>query len=149
MNFSKDLSVVILAAGKGKRMKSEIPKVLHQILGQPILYYVLSLVSKLNPKNIFTVVGYRKELVSEYIKNNFPHTQTVTQENQLGTAHAVCAIKRRKGENFGKNILILPGDSPLVNIETLRKLVGKRINSGSAACVITSIVPFLICLSCQ
>ncbi|GAG73835.1 unnamed protein product [marine sediment metagenome] len=95
MNFSKDLSVVILAAGKGKRMKSEIPKVLHQILGQPILYYVLSLVGKLNPKNIFTVIGYRKELVSEYIKNNFPQTKTVTQENQLGTAHAVCAIKRR------------------------------------------------------
>ena len=141
MNFSNDLSVVILAAGKGKRMNSDIPKVLHQILGQPILYYMLSLVSKLNPKNIFTVVGYGKELVSEYIKNNFPHTKTVTQENQLGTAHAVCMIKRRKGEDFGKNILILPGDSPLVNIETLRKLVENRINSGSAACVITSIVP--------
>lgn len=141
MNFSNDLSVVILAAGKGKRMNSDIPKVLHQILGQPILYYMLSLVSKLNPKNIFTVVGYGKELVSEYIKNNFPHTKTVTQENQLGTAHAVCMIKRRKGEDFGKNILILPGDSPLVNIETLRKLVENKINSGSAACVITSIVP--------
>ncbi len=140
MDLSKDLSVVILAAGKGKRMKSEIPKVLHQILGQPILYYVLSLASKLNPKNIFTVIGQEKELVGDYIKNNFPGVKTVIQENQLGTAHAVCMVKEC-GEDFGKNILILAGDSPLVNTGTLKKLVKNRINSGSSVSLITSIVP--------
>jgi len=140
MNFSKDLSVIILAAGKGKRMKSEIPKVLHHILGQPILYYVLSLVGSLNPKNIFTVIGQGKGSVSDYIKNNFPKVKTVTQENQLGTAHAVCMVKEYK-EDFGKNILILSGDSPLVNSETLKELVEYRVNSGSSVSLITSIIP--------
>jgi bifunctional UDP-N-acetylglucosamine pyrophosphorylase/glucosamine-1-phosphate N-acetyltransferase len=139
MNLSKDLSVVILAAGKGKRMKSEIPKVLHQILGQPILYYVLSLAGRLNPKNIFTVIEQGKGPVDDYIKNNFPKVKTVIQENQLGTAHAVCMVKEYE-DDFGKNILILSGDSPLVNTETLKELVENRINSGSSVSLITSTI---------
>jgi len=140
MNLSEDLSVVILAAGKSKRMKSEIPKVLHQILGQPILYYILTSVKKLNPKNIFTVIGYGKEPVSNYLKNNFPEVKIITQENQLGTAHAVCMVKKQK-EDFGKNILVLAGDIPLVNIETLRELVENRAGSGCSACIVTSLLP--------
>ena len=140
MNLSEDLSVVILAAGKGKRMKSEIPKVLHQILGQPIIYYILTSVRKLNPKNIFAVIGYGKELVSDYLKNNFPEIKIITQENQLGTAHAICMVKKQK-EDFGKNILVLSGDSPLINIETLRKLVENRASSGSSVCMITALLP--------
>ena len=140
MNFYKDLSVVILAAGKGKRMKSEIPKVLHQISGKPILYYMLSLASKLNPKNIFAVIGHKKELVSDYIKSNFPDVKTIVQEDQRGTAHAVLMLKKQKGD-FGKNILILPGDSPLIKIETLKKLIKNKVDSSSAACIITSLIP--------
>lgn len=140
MDLSKDLSVVILAAGKGKRMKSEIPKVLHQMLGQPILYYVLSLADKLNPKNIFTVIGQKKGSVGDYIKNNFPEVKTVIQKDQLGTAHAVSMVKKYKGD-FRKNILIMPGDTPLVSTGTLKGLVEYRINSGSSVSLVTSIVP--------
>ncbi|HEY4662348.1 MAG TPA: bifunctional UDP-N-acetylglucosamine diphosphorylase/glucosamine-1-phosphate N-acetyltransferase GlmU [Candidatus Humimicrobiaceae bacterium] len=140
MDFSKDLSVIVLAAGKGKRMRSEIPKVLHQISGQPILYYVLSLAVRLNPKNIFTITGQKKGPVSDYIKNNFPGIKTVPQPEQLGTAHAVSMVKKYK-KDFGKNVLILSGDSPLVNIGTLKKLVEYRTGSGSSASLISSLIP--------
>ncbi len=139
MSFSKNLSVAILAAGKGKRMKSEIPKVLHQISGKPILYYVLSLAFKLKPKNIFVVVGHKGKLVSDYIKSNFPEVKIVLQEDQLGTAHAVSILIKQK-ENLAENILILPGDCPLIKINTLKKLVENKIASGSPACIITSLV---------
>jgi bifunctional UDP-N-acetylglucosamine pyrophosphorylase/glucosamine-1-phosphate N-acetyltransferase len=140
MSFSKSLSVVVLAAGKGKRMKSEIPKVLHQISGKPMLYYILSVACKLNPKNIFTVVGYKGKLVSDYIESEFPEVKTVVQKDQLGTAHAVSVLKKQK-EYLGKEILILPGDCPLVNLDTLKKLVASKAASGSSACIITSLVP--------
>jgi len=140
MDFSKDLSVIVLAAGKGKRMKSKIPKVLHRISGQPILFYVLSLAVRLNPKNIFTITGQEKGPVSDYIKNNFPGIRTVPQPEQLGTAHAVGMVKKYK-KHLGKNVLILPGDSPLISIGTLKKLINYRSNSGSSASLLTSLIP--------
>lgn len=140
MGFSKSLSVIVLAAGKGKRMKSEIPKVLHQILGRPMLYYVLSSACKLNPKKIFAVIGYKGKLVSSYIKSNFPAVKTIVQENQLGTAHAVSMLKEKKGD-LGEDILVLPGDCPLISVNTLIKLVENRTASNSAACIITTVVP--------
>ena len=140
MDFSKDLSVIVLAAGKGKRMKSEIPKVLHRISGQPILHYVLSMAVGLNPKNIFVIAGQKKGPVSDYIKNNYPGIKNVPQPEQLGTAHAVSMVKKYK-KDFGTNILILSGDSPLINIVTLKKLVEYRMNSRSSATLITSLFP--------
>ena len=139
MDFSKDLSVVILAAGKGKRMKSEIPKVLHRICGQPIIYYILSLITKLNPGNIFIVVGHKKERVKEYIENNFPGVTIVSQDRQLGTAHAVKMVKEA-GDGFGQEMLVLSGDSPLLSAGTLQKLVDSRASSKSSVSVLTSIV---------
>jgi bifunctional UDP-N-acetylglucosamine pyrophosphorylase/glucosamine-1-phosphate N-acetyltransferase len=140
MAFFKDLSVAILAAGKGERMKSDIPKVLHKISGKPMLYYALSLAVRLKPKNIFVVVGHKGKLVSDYIKSNFPKVKIILQEDQLGTAHAVSMLKKQK-ENLGKNILIIPGDCPLIKTNTLKKLVEGKIASGSPAYIITSLVP--------
>lgn len=140
MGLSKDLSVVVLAAGKGKRMKSELPKVLHRILGQPVLYYVLSSSVKLNPKNIFTVVGYKKEAVSGYIRKNFPGVKIIVQEKQLGTAHAVYTTTSKR-RLFGKNTLVLSADTPLVSPELLKKLVEKKEKLKSDAAIVTSVVP--------
>ena len=140
MNLSKDLSVIVLAAGKGKRMKSEIPKVMHRILGQPILHYVLSTIRELNPKNIFTVTGYKKELVSDYIKNNFPEVKIAVQENQLGTAHAVYMVKEER-DSFGKNTLVLSADTPLVSSGILKKLVENKEKTGSEVSIVTAVVP--------
>ena len=70
MEFSKDLSVVILAAGKGKRMRSETPKVLHKVCGHPIIYYILKQILGLGPKNIFVVAGHKKQYLKDYLLVN-------------------------------------------------------------------------------
>ncbi len=140
MDLSKDLTVLILAAGKGKRMKSEVPKALHQILGRPLLYYILSTARELNPKNIFVITGHKKEMVGDYIKNNFPGVKIIVQEDQSGTAHAVYTAKKKKG-NFGKDILILPVDTPLIGAEILKKLIKSKDRSKSEASLITLLLP--------
>jgi bifunctional UDP-N-acetylglucosamine pyrophosphorylase / glucosamine-1-phosphate N-acetyltransferase len=140
MEFSKDLSVIVLAAGEGKRMKSEVPKVLHHILGKPILYYVLSTVSKLKPRNIFVIAGHKKEAVSEYIEKNFKQVMVIIQEKQLGTANAVYMAKDKKNI-FGRYTLVLSGDAPMIRPSTLKKLVESKSRSESGAYIITSIFP--------
>jgi bifunctional UDP-N-acetylglucosamine pyrophosphorylase/glucosamine-1-phosphate N-acetyltransferase len=140
MNLSNDLSVIILAAGKGKRMKSKTPKVLHSILGRPMLHYVLSTVRELNPVNIFTVAGYGKEVVGDYIRNNFPEVKIVVQENQLGTANAVYSVNKNKN-SLAKNTIILSADTPLVNLNTLKNLVKNKEKTDSRASLVTAVVP--------
>jgi len=137
MSYSKNLSVIILAAGKSKRIKSEIPKALHSICYQPILYYILSSVNKINPKNVFVVVGHKSELIDKYVKSNFPDIETVYQKKQLGTAHAVLAVKECR-KDLGKDILVLPGDCPLITSGSLKKLVDRKIKTSSAAVVLTT-----------
>lgn len=139
MDFSKDLSVAILAAGKGKRMKSEIPKVLHEICGQPIIYYILSEVSKLNPGNVYIIIGHGRDLVKSYLRENFPEVNIVVQDRQLGTAHAIQMVKAAGGR-FGNEMLVLSGDSPLITSETLLKLIDARSSSKSPVSVLTSTV---------
>ncbi|GAG33315.1 unnamed protein product, partial [marine sediment metagenome] len=102
MDFSKDLSVVILAAGKGKRMKSETPKVLHKVCGRPVIYYILKQILGLDPKNIFIVAGHKKELLKNYLDREFARVKTIEQDKQLGTGHAVKIVRDEAGD-FGRN----------------------------------------------
>lgn len=136
---NKNLSVIVLAAGKGKRMKSDTPKVLHDICNQPIIYYILSSAFKLNPKNLFVIVGHKAEKIEEFLKDNFPDAIPVLQENQLGTAHAVSMLKSHIGE-LGDICLVLPGDIPLISDSTLRKITKTMKQSDSPAVVLTAVV---------
>lgn len=140
MDLSKDLSVIVLAAGKGKRMKSQIPKVLHPILGQPLLHYILTTIKELSPKNVFTVTGYEKESVISYIKSNFPEVNTVVQEDQLGTAHAVYAV-RESINSLAKNTIVLSADTPLISSKTLKELIKNKEKTGSRVSLVTAVVP--------
>jgi len=140
MNISEDLSVIVLAAGKGTRMRSEIPKVLHKLLGKPILYYVLSAIKELNPENTFVITGYKREPIIDYIKSNFPEMEIIVQEDQLGTAHAVYMAKDKK-KNFAGYTLVLPADTPLITTESLKKLLENTIATESEAGIITASVP--------
>jgi len=140
MGFSDDLTIIILGAGKGKRMKSEIPKVLHKICGQPIIYHILKQVKELQCKNIFMVVGHSKELVTEYLGIEFPDVVCVDQDEQIGTAHAVMMTEKHFGD-MGKNILVLSGDTPLITSKTLASLIALREEKSLSAAVLTSIAP--------
>lgn len=140
MDFSKDLSIIILAAGKGKRMKSKTPKVLHRICGQPLIYHILKQANDLKPKNIFVIVGYKKELIKDYLSSSFPTVKAIDQDIQSGTGHAVM-MARDDFPNMGKNILILSGDSPLITAETLASLIGLRSENDLSVSILTSIAP--------
>jgi len=133
----KNLSVILLAAGKGKRMKSEIPKVLHQICFKPIIYYILKSVEKLNPKNVFVIVGHKGSLVEKYLNDNFPSFKVVYQEKQLGTAHAVKAAVKHVRE-MGSFCMVIPGDIPLITSDTLERVFKFKLSSESRAVLITA-----------
>jgi bifunctional UDP-N-acetylglucosamine pyrophosphorylase/glucosamine-1-phosphate N-acetyltransferase len=117
-----DIKAVILAAGKGTRMKSETtPKVLHEIMGKTLLGYVLD-----NVKNFvseeFVIVGHHAEEVEKFVKANYTNAKTVLQTPQLGTGHAVSMVCPSL-ENYDGLVLILCGDTPLVREETLKDFV--------------------------
>src|SRR5450830_1210685 len=98
MEYVKNLNVVILAAGKGKRMMSSTPKVLHNIIDKPMIYYVLKEAGKLNPENIYVITGHEHEILKGYLADNFPDVIPVFQEHQLGTGHAVSLLKEYVNE---------------------------------------------------
>jgi bifunctional UDP-N-acetylglucosamine pyrophosphorylase/glucosamine-1-phosphate N-acetyltransferase len=120
-----NLNVVILAAGRGKRMKSEIPKVLHEILGMPMLWYVLDAVKPLRPQNTVVVIGNGAELVKTRMAGE-DHLSFVIQRQLLGTGNAL-AIAREKLKKGP--VLVLNGDCPLITTTTLRGLINKHIRN--------------------
>ena len=133
-----DLHVVILAAGKGTRMKSARPKVLHHVAGRPMIDYVIRSAQSLSPRTITVVVGHMKELLRQGLQEH-PQLSFVTQEPQLGTGHALLqtagVLERQDGV-----VLLLSGDVPLLQRHTLAELLRKHEESGAAASVLTALV---------
>jgi len=132
-----DIAVIILAAGKGKRMKSELPKVLHPTLGCPMLSYVIDAVKGICPKRIVLVLGYGAEKVKETV--HLDHIEYALQTEQLGTGHAV-GCTRKALEDFKGSVVILNGDFPLIRPETLRDFVEAHRRSEAVVSVLTAIV---------
>lgn len=114
-----DTAVVIMAAGKGKRMKSNLPKVLHNLAGKPILNYVLDTVDQLEAKRKILIVGYKSDHVRELIGDKIEY---IKQKEQLGTAHAVLQTKKLLSD-FKGDVLILSGDVPFLTVKILKKLL--------------------------
>ena len=122
---------VILAAGKGTRMKSKTPKVLHQIFDKTLVGYVIDTVNNTGLiDESFVIVGHQAERVEEYIKSNYTNAKTVLQSPQLGTGHAVSMVCPYL-EDFKGEVVILCGDTPLITSETLKKFIEyhKSVNS--------------------
>lgn len=126
MSKQPPLHVVILAAGKGSRMRSAIPKVLHQVAGEPLLGHVLDAALALKPAKVHIVVGHEKESVIEHFKD---HSQAklinwVEQTEQLGTGHAVDQALPSIGSDIenGAHVLMLTADVPLIQSNTLETL---------------------------
>ncbi|NOX38118.1 MAG: NTP transferase domain-containing protein [Calditrichaeota bacterium] len=114
------LSTVILAAGKGKRMKSDLPKVLHPLNGRPMIHYVIDVAEAIGSEKIVLIVGHKKEMVMEATRER--PVEYVVQEQQLGTGHAVLQT-RPLFENYNGSILVLSGDVPLLQASTLKRLI--------------------------
>ena len=132
------IAIIILAAGKGTRMKSEMVKVLHPILGAPMLSYSIGLsLNGIQAEKTIVVVGYQADQIIERFKN--PRIQFALQKEQLGTGHAALqAIPFLKA--FTGTALILCGDVPLVRADTLRSFIGAFAESSSILAVLTTVV---------
>lgn len=130
-----NLAVIVLAAGMGKRMKSKVPKVLHPILGKPMLSYVMTAVRGLSPKRIVVVIGNGGGDVQDLL--NAKGITFVEQKDQLGTGHAArCAKKALSG--FKGAVLILNGDYPLITTRTLKSFISKHAQSEAALSILTA-----------
>ncbi len=132
-----DIKSVILAAGKGTRMKSQTPKVLHEIFGKTLLGYVLDNVKNLTLEN-FVIVGHHAEEVEDFVKKNYNNAKTVLQSPQLGTGHAVSMVCPMLKDYKGL-VLILCGDTPLITEETLKKFVEFHKSQNSDLTVMSTI----------
>ncbi len=124
-----------MAAGKGTRMQSELPKVLHLANGRPLIEYVLDTANTLDPDKTVLIVGHQAELVKK-ATSRYCLTAAL-QEPQLGTGHAVMQAESHLS-NFDGEILILSGDAPLVNTETLQELIAFHRLKNGAATVLTA-----------
>ena len=125
----KTFKTIILAAGKGVRMKSDLPKVLHPVCGKPIIEYVLDIAKSLGSLKIYVVLGHKSEAVRKYLRRD---VVVVIQKKLLGTADAVKSAQHYfRGDK--NDVLILSGDTPLLNKETIQSLL-KRHRETKAAC---------------
>ncbi|WP_322787724.1 bifunctional UDP-N-acetylglucosamine diphosphorylase/glucosamine-1-phosphate N-acetyltransferase GlmU [Hamadaea tsunoensis] len=129
-------TVIILAAGEGKRMKSDLPKVLHPLLGRTLVGHVMAAARPLAARTV-VVVGHRAELVTAHVGEVAPDASTVLQAEQRGTGHAVrTALDALDGVDG--TVLVLNGDVPLLRTETLAAMVGAHEDAGAAATVLAA-----------
>ena len=131
------LKAVILAAGKGTRMKSDLPKVVHTIDGKCLVDYVIEAAQGAGAGEICLVVGYKHEIVQEKIAHK-DEVAFVLQEEQLGTGHAVRCAKGFLGDTG--ETLILFGDTPLITAETLRRLLAYHRAQKNAVTVLSAMI---------
>ncbi|WP_030165482.1 bifunctional UDP-N-acetylglucosamine diphosphorylase/glucosamine-1-phosphate N-acetyltransferase GlmU [Spirillospora albida] len=140
MSASRPAAVIVLAAGEGTRMKSRTSKVLHELCGRSMLGHVLAAAAGLEPERTLVVVGHRREQVVEHLAQHAPDAETVVQERQGGTGHAVRMVLEQVGALRG-TVVVTNGDHPLLRGETLADLVRTHEAEGNAATVLTTEMP--------
>ena len=133
---NKDVAILILAAGKGTRLKSSLAKVLHPAGGRPLVAHVVRACLPLGAKKIIVVVGHQAEKVTEIVEPL--GAESVLQQPQNGTGHALLVAKRAIGN--ARYLMVLPGDAPLVRTETLRALLHKHKSGNPAATILTAVL---------
>ena len=129
------INALILAAGKGTRMNSDLPKVVHRCAGETMVHYVITAAREAGCEDVCVIVGYKAEVVKEEIKENVSFAM---QTEQLGTGHAVkCAI-----DYIGTtgSTIVLCGDTPLITGATLKRLVEKHNSEGNGVTVLSAIL---------
>ncbi|HEX3732725.1 MAG TPA: bifunctional UDP-N-acetylglucosamine diphosphorylase/glucosamine-1-phosphate N-acetyltransferase GlmU [Mycobacteriales bacterium] len=153
MSHTRPAAVVVLAAGEGTRMRSSLPKVLHELAGRSLLGHVVHAAAALRPEHFAVVVGHQAERVGEHLLTEVAAeldletrnaVVTVHQAQQHGTGHAVATALAALSEHSlgaGDAILVLNGDTPLLRAQTLRQLIAHHIETGASATVGTSVLP--------
>jgi len=136
-NNVRSLATVIMAAGKGTRMKSDLPKVLHKINDRPMVHYVIDLANALHSTKTVLIIGHKRELVEQACAQL--DVGFAVQEPQLGTGHAVQMTESALADHEG-DVLVLSGDVPLLTLATLKELVDVHQKQEATATLLTSVL---------
>lgn len=131
-------TAIILAGGSGKRMKTDKPKVLHEVLGKPMLEWVIDSCIEAEIERICVVKGFASEMIDEYIDKSGYEVETVLQAERLGTGHAVMMAADFIKEDENGDVIILSGDAPFIDAETISSALREHKASGAGATVITA-----------
>jgi bifunctional UDP-N-acetylglucosamine pyrophosphorylase/glucosamine-1-phosphate N-acetyltransferase len=134
------LAVVILAAGKGTRMQSDLAKVLHPLCGKPLVAWVIEAAKTTIPDRVVVIVGHQAQAVQDEVNARFgPSIEFAVQSEMLGTGHAVQQAAPLLQE-FEGDVIVTCGDVPLLTGETLQKLVAAKRDSGASASMLIGVV---------
>lgn len=134
------IAAIILAAGKGTRMKSDLPKVLHPVCGKPMLRYVIDTCRQAGCGKLILVVGHQAQMVRDTMADVDGDVAYVMQQPQLGTGHAVMVCQEQL-EGLEGPVLVVAGDGPLIRPETLGQLIATHVAKNAACTLATSILP--------
>ncbi len=136
----KNLAVIVLAAGEGTRMRSSRPKVLHPIAGLSMLGHVLATARSLDPSVVLTVVRHARDAVAEEISRLLPETVVVDQDEIPGTGRAVEVAIAALPKDYSGDVIVISGDVPMLDAETLAELLRSHRERGSAATVLSAVI---------
>ncbi len=137
MSNNNASTALILAAGEGTRMKSDIAKVLHRVGGQAMIRHVIDSVREAGISRVLVVVGYQADTVKAELRDQ--DLEFVLQEERLGTAHAVLMAEAAL-ESFEGTVIVLTGDTPLLKSDTISELIGFHRRENSDATVLTAVL---------
>ena len=135
-----NLAFIVLAAGKGTRMESDMAKVLHPLCGKPLVAWVLEAASALAPSRVVAIIGHQADRVQSEIRPRFPAVEYATQSEMLGTGHAVMQAEALL-KDFDGDIIITCGDAPLITEATFRALAAKRAALDASASMLFATMP--------
>ena len=140
MSVPRPAAVIVLAAGEGTRMKSQTPKVLHELCGRALVDHMLAAARDLGPERLIVVIGHALERVAAHLAQTSPDAHAVVQREQRGTGHAVRTVLEEVGAITG-TVLVTYGDVPLLRTETMAELLRRHGADGNAVTVLTAEVP--------
>lgn len=131
---------IIMAGGKGTRMKATCPKVMCEVLFTPMISYVVDAVKEAGAQDICVITGYKHEMLEEYLAKKDKNIKTVLQQPQLGTGHAVMQAQSFIDEHLDDDIIILNGDGPLIDAKTINKAYDYHKDNNNSITLISAIV---------
>jgi bifunctional UDP-N-acetylglucosamine pyrophosphorylase/glucosamine-1-phosphate N-acetyltransferase len=137
MSENRAVEAIILAAGKGTRMNSDLPKVLHEVADRPMIHWVVDAVQAAGAQRIVVVIGFAGDKVRQSL-SDYSNIKFVEQNEQLGTAHAVTQAAGLYERTDGVDLFVLCGDGPLIERKTLEKLLNSHRGVGAAATLATA-----------
>ena len=136
--IQRPLAAVIMAAGKGTRMKdSSKAKVMYEVLGKPMVHYVVDLAMMLKVSRVIVIVGYQRDTVIQYLQNSHPNVEIAVQAEQLGTGQAIMQAEETL-KDFTGDVVVLSGDVPLLTADSMQELIDHHHQTAASATILTA-----------